>query len=610
MAEFVDLYESEEPEDEQSLLVNQRFLKLLRLEQLGIYVDEAHHLFGTKLAKDLIKREKTSLRTTIDKLASELHKGGTRVVACYNYTGTPYVGSEVLPEVVYAYGLREAIDNRYLKKVHIHDYTNPKNKEFVALSIQDFWTKYSEQRREGMLPKLALFASDIDELDNELRPAVEDVLIEMGIPLDRILVNVGDQKLTSNDDIREFNNLDSAASTKQFILLVNKGREGWNCRSLFGVALHRTPQSRVFVLQATMRCLRSIGDIHETATVYLSSDNKEILDRELQENFRMSLGDLKGAGSDSTNVQVRIRPPRIKLTIKRIRRIHKLVEKNPGKGLSLELDKADTEKYLILRRIQEGLSVPEKLMSKYVTTEDLTHLRKKRKYSELTLVSEISRYLNKPCLEIEDILRDTQEGMDGILKAVNDFNELLYDWIIPHLFNALYSITSTEQGEEQDIELVKDPPAPYNYYSLKANPSLLAAADDPKVKQWANKSFHVDQYCFDSKSESELFWDLLKEKRIQKVYFTGMLTHGQTDFYIHYIDPDSHAVRTYYPDFLFQKNDSSWVMVEVKGDDRIDDPVVQAKKLYAEQMAMANAMTYRIIKASDALGHQYDQLLG
>ena len=47
---------------------------------------------------------------------------------------------------------------------------------------------------------------------------------------------------------------------KQFILLCNKGREGWNCRSLFGVALFRSPKSTIFVLQATMRCLRQITD--------------------------------------------------------------------------------------------------------------------------------------------------------------------------------------------------------------------------------------------------------------------------------------------------------------------------------------------------------------
>lgn len=62
--------------------------------------------------------------------------------------------------------------------------------------------------------------------------------------MSQILVNVGDPKVTSNDDIRAFNELDSAASEKRFLILVNKGKEGWNCRSLCGVAMFRQPKSR------------------------------------------------------------------------------------------------------------------------------------------------------------------------------------------------------------------------------------------------------------------------------------------------------------------------------------------------------------------------------
>ena len=53
------------------------------------------------------------------------------------------------------------------------------------------------------------FAATIDELQNELRPAVESALSDLGVLLDRILVNVGDPKLTSNDELREFINLDT-----------------------------------------------------------------------------------------------------------------------------------------------------------------------------------------------------------------------------------------------------------------------------------------------------------------------------------------------------------------------------------------------------------------
>src|SRR5690606_24331665 len=238
-AEAADLYGFDQPQDEQDLTTNQRFEKLRRLEQLGIYVDEAHHAFGKALAKDMGvgTLTETSLRKTIDVLAASLTATGTRVVACYNYTGTPYVGREVLPEVVYAYGLKEAIDKGYLKKVVLHSYSTTKTTEFVELAIERFLEDTRELQPEGMLPKLALFAATIEELTQDLRPAVEKALLRHGIPASRILVNVGDDKLTTNDDIREFNRLDTPESDKQFILLVNKGREGWNSRSFFGVAL-------------------------------------------------------------------------------------------------------------------------------------------------------------------------------------------------------------------------------------------------------------------------------------------------------------------------------------------------------------------------------------
>ncbi|GLO68874.1 hypothetical protein MACH17_03910 [Phaeobacter inhibens] len=85
------------------------------------------------------------------------------------------------------------------------------------------------------------------------------------------------------------------------ILLVGKGGEGWNCRSLFGVALYRKPKSRIFVLQSTMRCLRVIGPHQETGRIYLSAENQAILDDELQQNFRVTTDEL-GPKKDDTSV--------------------------------------------------------------------------------------------------------------------------------------------------------------------------------------------------------------------------------------------------------------------------------------------------------------------
>lgn len=584
-------------DDDVSLMTNQRFSKLIRLKQLGVYVDEAHHVFGSKLSEDLMTSSKaTSLRVTINELAANLAKAGSQVVACYNFTGTPYVGNRLLPEVVYSYGLREAIDNCYLKKTDPLAFANIKDNTlaFCRQSIKDFWTKIGQVRVEGMLPKMAFFASTIDELQNELRPAVEKVLGELNIPISKILVNVGDDKITTNDDLREFKNLDTPASDKQFILLVNKGKEGWNCRSLFSVAMHREPKSTVFVLQAAMRCLRQIGDIQHTAQLYLSEENVKILDAELQSNFNMTLDDMTAAGEKSKVAQVRIVPPRVSVKIKKVKKLFNLKNKKLADHVDFKLREVDLEKYKITISHRDMFDSSEIVGRE----QDITQLKEKRKFSALTLVAEISRYLNLSPLLIRDILASSTEGLVKLTASVNEYNELLYDEIIPKLFHEIYEIEEFDKADEIEVELVKDPVE--GYYSVKYKNDLIASLESTEFAQWKDKSFNVDNYCFDSVPEYEMFVNLLEDRRLQKVWFTGMLTHGQTEFLINYIDPISGGVRSYYPDFLVQKNDGSYVIIEVKGDNMIDDEVVLAKKAYANQMANASNMEYMIIKGTEA----------
>jgi len=581
---------------DQDLTTNQRFAKLTRLPQLGIYVDEAHHVFGNKLAADFgIGKATTSLRLTINELAENLEKAGTHVVACYNYTGTPYVNNQLLPEVVYAYGLREAIDQKFLKKVSIHGFQNVRDQDraFLRNAIGEFWKHFGTKRYEGMLPKMAIFSTTIEELQKEVKPIVEEILADLDIPIDKILVNVGDEKITSNDDLREFKNLDTPGSNKQFILLVNKGKEGWNCRSLFCVTLHRKPDSRVFVLQATMRCLRSIGEVQETALVYLSDENVSILKNELQENFKITIDDLSNAGDKRKTYQVKTVPPPVRIKLRRIRKLHLLEEKTIQKGTRLGMDECDLEKYKITETEHDIRDLEKRSHKK-----DVSYIKEKRQFSEITLVAEISRYLNKSPIEIQDVLAETEEGTPKILEAINEYNELLYDWLIPRLFSLFYNLKEFTSQEEEEVELVREPKE--GYYQVKGDEELTANIEDTAFEPYKSKSFHLDHYCFDSHPENTLFWTLLRDKKITKVWFTGMLTHGQSDFVINYIDPESHTVRSYYPDFLVQKDDGTYVIVEVKGDNKIDDTVVKAKAEYASQIASASEMTYKIIKGSEA----------
>ena len=604
--------DEESIEEEINLQANARFQKILRLKNLGIFVDEAHHVFGTKLQDDLMSTTKaTSLRVTINEIAAQLKKAGTQLVLCCNFTGTPYVKRHVLPEVVYSYGLKKAIEKKYLKRALALNVQNVREDTlaFVRYAITTFWDKYgkSGERFEGMLPKIAFYASSIDELQNELRPLVEQVLSELNINIDRVLVNVGDDKITSNDDLREFKLLDTPASNKQFILLVNKGKEGWNCRSLFAVALYREPSSKVFVLQATMRCLRQITNIQQQGLVFLSDACFDILDKELNDNFNLSIDSFNNAGTTNPTIQVHIVPPKVNIKLKRLHTTYKCERKENNASIppiDFKLATLEMDKYRMRVDIHAVDDTGRKL-----GTEDASEMRTQRTYSAYSLTAEIARYIHESPIFIRSVLEASPDGIEQIVAKINEANELLYSEIIPNIFRSLYDITEETNEEEMNIDLTKDPKDGSNAYTISYKEGLLASLSSPEYQEFKDKSFNLDNYCFDSQPEKDLFWTLLHDKKVAKVWFTGMLTNGQTDFFIRYINPETGGVNSYYPDFLTLNTDGSYTIIEVKGDNKINDAVVLAKQQYAQRIATSSNMKYFMLRGSDCsagIGIPYD----
>lgn len=610
---YGDLYDmlgEDAPETDADLAVNARFQRIARLPQLGIYVDEAHHSMGAALEKDLGQAKQTSaLRTTIDELARALDARKSSVVGCYNFTGTPYVKDRIMPEVVYAYGLKAAIDNKYLKRPEFFTYTgNIKSDDFVREVITDFWNALGETRHEGMLPKLALFASTIEELQKDLQPAIENVLADLGVSSDKILRNVGDPKLTTNEDIREFNQLDTEGSNKQFILLVGKGGEGWNCRSLFGVALYRKPKSRIFVLQSTMRCLRSIGPHQETGRIYLSAENQAILDDELQQNFRVTTDEL-GPKKDDTSVTVEITavPPPVIIKVKRHRELYRTIKKDTPDNLEIDLSEATMEQFRI------KLERRSHLKDRPTSIEDITERQSHRTFTRLTLVGELARYFSGDgisAFDIEEALEDTKAGIDGVLNAVNLANDVIYEILVPHIFHAFFDIEKYKKSAEEDVELIRG----YNNssnslptFTFKAQEHLIQRRDYPTFDGVRSKSFHLDAYCFDSTPEVDFFERTIRDKNTDKIYFTGMLVHGQSGFQVYYIHPESHTVCNYHPDFLVYRSDGKHYLIEVKSAWQKDDPVVLAKKEAAELLAEGSQFGYYLVTKEQFDGFLSDE---
>lgn len=273
-------------------------------------------------------------------------------------------------------------------------------------------------------------------------------------------------------------------------------------------------------------------------------------------------------------------------------------EKTPKAELCLGLDNWDTEHYRLIHT--EQTTMPIKASSTRGKEEDLTHLKKRRTWTAFTLIAEIARYMNTSPLLIERLLRESVEGISAVLTIINEHNELLYDKLIPVLFAALYDVISFEQKEEREVTLIRE--SEKGFYTVHGDPTktdIFKEWQSSRAEQ-AAKSFHLDTYCFDSTSEQDFFHNVIRQHTVAEIYFTGMLTHGQSDFHINYIDPENHNVRSYYPDFLVRTTSGEWLVIEVKANYEMGNAVVQAKKDFAERMLKSSGISYRMVGHTEA----------
>ena len=166
------------------------------------------------------------------------------------------------------------------------------------------------------------------------------------------------------------------------------------------------------------------------------------------------------------------------------------------------------------------------------------------------------------------------------------------------MFHALFDIISELKTEDKELVLLREP-KDAGYYEFSAKDDLVLTKRYPGfTPEQLKKSFHADTYCFDSIPEKECFMQYITSGKVKEVYFTGMFTSNQGDLFVHYYDPESGRIRQYYPDFLAKMADGSYQLIEVKGDNKIDDTVVKAKQAAAEEMAVASGVKYLMYAGS------------
>ena len=263
-----------------------------KLPNLAIYIDEVHHAADGEI----------KLRQVVNKW-TEQHTFNSVL----GFSGTPYLESAEkvllsdefaikntdLANVVYYYPLIEGIGN-FLKTPEVK-FADNDTLTIVKSGVKEFFDKYRDTvYANGTCAKLAIYCGQIETLEETVYPLVTELVSLYGLnPTEAILKYHGGNKQYPQPEGAEtaFASLDLSFSKVRVVLLVQIGKEGWDCKSLTGVIL---PQKGVcptnMVLQTTCRCLRQVVKHNqETAIVWLNKFNADTLNKQLQQQQNITL---------------------------------------------------------------------------------------------------------------------------------------------------------------------------------------------------------------------------------------------------------------------------------------------------------------------------------
>ncbi len=321
--------------------------KLSQIPGISVILDEAHHFFSSS------GDDEKKLKLAVDVLNQHGH-----VCAVLGFSGTPYLrhhvplaGSKVkltqIQLITYHYSLADGI-GRFLKVPHVTG-KNIAGGEFVGDALTHFFKDYDRIYPDGTESKIAFYCPSIEKLNTEILPAVRAwyAAHRPGKEEEEIFRFYRGVKKSQKswvlpkDSDAIFNNLDQPHIKKRVILLVAIGTEGWDCKSLTAVALPRQETTKNFVLQTTCRCLREVVCAKdETALIALGEGNYETLDKELKENYALSIADLRI--HDEQTIHVLVRKPKLgKVCFKNVRRRYTLLVEERDRDVAAQLASFD-----------------------------------------------------------------------------------------------------------------------------------------------------------------------------------------------------------------------------------------------------------------------------
>lgn len=297
----------EDSDDDKDRQANELRNLIGKLPSLSIFIDEVHHAVSDEI----------KLRAVVN----QWNKTNNSVNSVIGFSGTPYlekaekitvtdklkVATAEITNIVYYYPLIDGVGN-FLKKPVIKITENATSSEIIEKGVREFLDNYKDKvYSNGFTAKLGIYCGTIEKLEETVYPLVSSVIAEYDLPNSSILkFHRGNKQYPMPADAQlEFNVLDSTISKIRIILLVQIGKEGWDCRSLTGIILSQEGDCPTnMVLQTSCRCLRQVDKgMPETAIISLNPDNAQKLEAQLKKQHHTTLSELQNADNKKATLK-------------------------------------------------------------------------------------------------------------------------------------------------------------------------------------------------------------------------------------------------------------------------------------------------------------------
>lgn len=631
----------EESDDEKDRQANELRNLIGKLPSLSIFIDEVHHAVSDEI----------KLRAVVTKWAQN-----HTVNSVIGFSGTPYlekaekfkvvdslsVGTAEITNIVYYYPLIDGVGN-FLKRpvVKIADIAD--SSLIIEKGVREFLDTYKDTvYADGLTAKLGIYCGTIEKLEEVVYPLVSRIIVEYGLGTDTILkFHKGNKQYKMPADSQmQFDILDKSISKIRIILLVQIGKEGWDCRSLTGIILSQEGDCPTnMVLQTSCRCLRQvIKGNPETALIYLNESNADKLNVQLEQQHHISLKEFSSADNSKTplkryNRTAYLKLPKVDFYQLKINYDTLTVEKaDPASDIAVSADSA---------RIADGiikttdLSMDESKTS--ITIDDTEYGTEPATFNSWIYgimkggfgsptVAELMQY-SEQLTSVYQIITYEKNGSryysskyDRKLVEANirkafcdklDFNTT--EELIPEEANLLnianftpevYTDKPTDYYPAQSVveNIIKDDKGKLKIDAKTQQMIKLAEetgqtdiADMLKAQNTSHKnkdhSFHYLPYRTDSGFEQTFLKEVLSFDEIEnlglEVYYNG--DRAMTEFKIKCYKKNENKwsyVGIYTPDFLIIKRKDGKIhkiiVVETKGEIYAKDPMFKDKKTFME----------------------------